>query len=178
MDRLPLSQRTTQSISPSASQFKECIDQKVRDLVLHLNELGYKTTSSCEGHGIFDARYVVLAFSSLDSRHKFIQKIKCMSGQISWVEIQTCTKEVINGVTLDYGSLEDEIKSFNHLFSANEEFYCFLKVYLGDKIFAEREVEFVGIEIAWNLWPLLRGAVYNFLRRDKITQKFRALIIN
>ena len=173
-----LSRLQKSPVSFSNENFANYIDPKIRNLVLDFINAGYLPISSCEGHGLFEPRYIVLAFTDLTARGDFIKTIESLQGQIQWQEFETCTYEVINGIRYEYGSIANEIKGLNYIFSRKECFYCFLKIIIGREVSSDKEGEETFPKKIRFSWLLHKAALYNFIFRERITYNLKQLIKN
>lgn len=63
------------SVSPFAGSFLENLEDGVRDLILALKQKGYFSISSCQGHCLWDRRYVKLIFPSREAALAFQQAL-------------------------------------------------------------------------------------------------------
>lgn len=173
-----MSQRSrtqVQSISYRTENFEDYIDEKVRSLVLSLIAAGQLPISSCEGHSYAEPRFLIIAFTSKLGRQDFIHKIQKLQGKIQWVEYETNSYEVIDGIRHDHVSVDVEIKGLNHLFSKRETFYCFLKIFIGQKVSPELEYakEFrkkLVFSLLYN-----KARLYNFMFREHTTRQLEKL---
>lgn len=172
----PLSRNQKAPISFLKKDFIEYVDVKIRDLVQDFVKAGYLPISSCEGHSLFLPRYVVLAFTSIDTRNDFIKKIEKFKDQILFQEIETCTYEVINGVRYEYGTIANEIKGLNFIFAKQESFYCFLRITIGRGVSSDKEGEENIYKKIRFSFLLHKTAIYNFLFRESIMHRLSLLL--
>lgn len=121
------------SISPYANNFEAILDPGIREVVLALNEKGYLTASSCEGHRPHKPRYINLCFGSEKSREEFQHRISD-----SWLglfyptmRVSTMTQEIVAGNIVKHTDLKDEVRGLNHLFMRSFDQYCFLRLHIG-----------------------------------------------
>ncbi len=173
-----MSQRSrtqVQSVSYRIENFEDYIDEKIRSLVLALIHCGYLPTSSCEGHSYIEPRFLVLAFVSKSARQLFIDKIRRLDGQINWIEYETNSYEIVDGLRYDYGTVQDEIRGLNHLFGKRETSYCFLRILIGRKVSPEFEYSKVFSEKVIFNWRYYSAGAYNLFFRERITRKLEKL---
>lgn len=115
------------SQSPYSKGFEDCLDPKIKKIVVTLVGKGYLPSASCEGHSLLEPRYVVLCFGSKESRLQFKNSF---TGFLT-KESDSVSTEKIDDQVFRHQSREEEIQGFNHLFLRNFERYWFLRVYLG-----------------------------------------------
>lgn len=113
--------------SPYSKGFEDCLDPKMKKIVLTLVNKGLLPSSSCQGHSLLEPRYVVLCFGSQSERNDFKNSLPGFFTR----ESDTQSKEVIDDQEFVHQSREDEIRGFNYLFVRNYEQYWFLRIYLG-----------------------------------------------
>jgi hypothetical protein len=173
-----MSQRSrtqVQSVSYRIDNFEDYIDEKIRSLVLTLVAAGQLPISSCEGHSYVEPRFLIIAFTSKSLRQSFIDKIQIYQGQIQWIEYETNSYEIVDGLRYDYGTVQDEIRGLNHLFGKRETSYCFLRILIGRKVSPEFEYSKVLSEKIIFNWRYYSAGTYNFFFRERITRKLEKL---
>ena len=70
-----LRERFRPTIPFNSQNFDSAIEPKVRELVIALNEEGYVTVSSCEGHDLLQSRVASVVFPSKNLAKDFCYKI-------------------------------------------------------------------------------------------------------
>lgn len=173
-----MSQKSRTQMHPLPYQkndFAEYIDENVRSLVLTLIQAGQLPVSSCEGHSYVEPRFLTVAFTNLADRQKFINKIKNLEGKIKWDELETLSYEYIDGLRYEYGTIENEIRSFNYLFNKREMFYCFLRLTIGKRVSPELEFEKALDKRIRFAWQYYSAGFYNFVFRERLTREIENL---
>lgn len=63
------------SVTPYAKSFLDNIEDGIKPLVIALRDKGYLSFSSCEGHCLWDRRFVMLVFPSKEAALEFQERI-------------------------------------------------------------------------------------------------------
>ena len=63
------------SVTPYAKTFLDNIEDKIKGLVLAFKNKGYFSISSCEGHSLWDRRFVMLIFPSKQAAEDFTKQL-------------------------------------------------------------------------------------------------------
>lgn len=113
--------------SPYSKGFEDCLDPKMKKIVMTLVKKGYLPSASCEGHSFLEPRYIVLCFGSMESRLRFKNSFPGFLTK----ESDTVSTEKFDNLVLRHQTRQEEIQGLNLLFLRNFEQFWFLRIYLG-----------------------------------------------
>jgi hypothetical protein len=95
------------SVTPYANSFLDNIEEKIKPLIIALKDKNYLSMSSCQGHCLWDRRFVMLVFPSKETAEDFTKQFPFKLK----FNIKHCT-EMLN-VKLDidqYGTIKNASK--------------------------------------------------------------------
>lgn len=128
--------------SPYSKGFEDCLDPKMKKIVMTLVRKGYLPSSSCQGHSLLEPRYVVLCFGSRESRLQF----KDLFPGFLTKESDSVAQEKIEDQVFRHQSRQEEIQGFNLLFLRNFEQYWFLRIYLGAYVDIAEDESWIAVK--------------------------------
>lgn len=129
------------TVSPYHPEFKTQVESGIWPLVKILNEKGYHTTSSCEGHYNQDnhksSPMIIVCFTSDISKQMFINKIKSLPGimiednideQLFNTEYDPMSETFHNSPSTS--NTQQQVEYLNDMFMRKSDYYTFARIHL------------------------------------------------
>jgi len=122
------------TVSPYHPAFSSQVEPGIWDLVISLNNKGYNTVSSCEGHYDNDnhkgSPMVIVAFTSEWSKDMFVDKVQKIPGTLIEQDIDFNVSYDPLSEKFTEGAGEVNVDFLNQIFMKNSDYYTLVKVQL------------------------------------------------
>jgi len=122
------------TVSPYHPAFSSQVEPGIWDLVISLNNKGYNTVSSCEGHYDNDnhkgSPMVIVAFTSEWSKDMFVDKIKKIPGTLIEQDVRFNVSYDPLSEKFIRGDGKVNVEFLNDIFMKNSDYYTLVKVEL------------------------------------------------
>jgi len=122
------------TVSPFHAAFSSQVESGVWDLVRSLNDKGYNTVSSCEGHYDQDIHkgspMVIVAFTNNTSRDLFVSRVSEIPGTLIEQDIQFNVEYDPMSETFHKSTGKINVSFLNELFMKDSDYYTLVRVQL------------------------------------------------
>lgn len=178
-----LGKEISHTVPPQSDRFWDNIEPAIRPLVRALREKRYLTYGSCDGHTLWNRRFVGIAFYDEASREALLAPIE--AAQLPIVSIERLHSAAnmqlgSHGHGEDWISHEEtahelnpevELESFNLLFGRNYDRICFAEISLGRRLregWWHKPDQLHEVWTKWRRWDALTRRIADIVAGEAV----------